>query len=69
MKIISEVRQYDTVKSMNCALGQFRRREYPGLTHTNEKDRHYLVEVTRHRYPFVESVLRKLAKMKKEEAA
>jgi len=74
MKIISEVRQYDSFKSMNCAVGQFLRYNHPEVSAsaTSDKDRHFCVQVVRNRYPFVESVLRKLKKMErkaKQEAA
>jgi hypothetical protein len=63
MQIVEEVRKYDSLKSMNAALGQFRRHKYPSIIHTQESDNVYAIKVTKHYYPFVESVIRKLQRI------
>ena len=63
MQIVEEIRKYDTFESMTRALGQFRRHKYPSVIHTQEKDNVYAIKVTKHYYPFVESVIRKLQRI------
>ena len=68
MEIIYEVRKYDSPESMKRALSQFKRYNYPEVLCTREGDREYVVKVTKHHYPFVTAVLRRLKRMERVRA-